>query len=67
MKSAEYVKSLQGKDSAALKDELLALRKEQFNLRMQSAMGQNSQPHLAVVVRRKIAQVKTMMQQVKAS
>jgi len=63
MKPNEYVKSLQSKDAAGLKEELIALRKEQFNLRMQTAVGQNNQPHLAVVVRKKIAQVKTVMQQ----
>jgi len=63
MKNAEYIKSLQGKAPADLKQELVALRKEQFNLRMQAAMGQNTQPHLAVAARRKIAQLKTVMSQ----
>lgn len=63
MKTADYIKSLRAKDAAGLKEELIALRKEQFNLRMQSAMGQVNQSHLSVVVRRKIAQVKTVFQQ----
>jgi len=66
MKSAEYIKTLASKDAAGLKTELLALRKEQFNLRMQAAMGQSSQTHLAAAVRTKIAQVKTIMQQKQA-
>ena len=35
MKTSEYVKSLRGKDAKALAEELTALRREQFNLRMQ--------------------------------
>ena len=35
------------KTPAELKTELLRLRKEQFNVRMQSASGQLGQPHLA--------------------
>jgi len=58
---------LRGKDIAALKEELMALRKEQFNLRMQRAMGQVTQSHLITGVRKKVAQVKTLMQQSKAS
>ena len=68
MKNTDYIKSLVGKDSAGLKTELEALRREQFNLRMQGAMGQASQTHLAAATRKKIAQVKTFLtkQQTKA-
>ncbi|HEY0973958.1 MAG TPA: 50S ribosomal protein L29 [Solimonas sp.] len=68
MKAQEYVKSLRGKDAKALNEELLALRKEQFSLRMQAATGQGStKPHLVRDVRKKIARLKTVMaQQVKA-
>lgn len=68
MKNTDYIKSLVGKDSAGLKTELEALRREQFNLRMQGAMGQANQTHLAVATRKKIAQVKTFLtkQQTKA-
>ena len=45
MKAAEYVKSLDGKDAAQLNEELAALRKEQFNLRMQLSTGQLNQNH----------------------
>jgi large subunit ribosomal protein L29 len=44
-----------------LKKELLETRKEQFNLSMQKFSGQLSKPHLRRIVRRKIAQVKTLM------
>ena len=68
MKTTDYIKSLVGKDSAGLKTELEALRREQFNLRMQGAMGQANQTHLAAATRKKIAQVKTFLtkQQTKA-
>jgi large subunit ribosomal protein L29 len=63
MKSADYLKDLRGKSVAALKDELAGLRKEQFNLRMQQATGQLSQSNLVHDVRKKIARVKTLVQQ----
>jgi large subunit ribosomal protein L29 len=63
MKSSEYVKSVLGMNAAQLKDELAALRREQFNLRMQQAMGQQSKSHLAGDVRKKIARIKTVMNQ----
>lgn len=68
MKSTEFVKGLRGKSAAELKSELAALRKEQFNLRMQAAVGQLGKSNLVGEVRKKIARVKTIMQQqVKAS
>lgn len=68
MKAQEYLKSLRAKSAAELKEELVALRKEQFNLRMQKATGQQNQSHLVRDVRKKIAKLKTIAaQQVKAS
>ncbi|TJY63161.1 50S ribosomal protein L29 [Sinimarinibacterium sp. CAU 1509] len=68
MKAQEYVKALREKDAKALKEELTALRREQFNLRMQQATGQGGKPNLIRDARKKIARVKTVMaQQVKAS
>ena len=67
MKNSEYVKSLRGKDAKALDEELAALRREQFNLRMQQATGQATKPHLMRDARKKIAKVKTIARQVKAS
>jgi large subunit ribosomal protein L29 len=68
MKSAEFVKRARGMTAAQLKEELAALRREQFNLRMQQAMGQQSKSHLAGDVRKKIARIKTVLnQQAKAS
>ncbi len=51
-------------DSAELKDQLLELRKEQFNLRMQRGTGQLANPSRFKVVRRQIARIKTQMSQI---
>jgi len=63
MKTTEFVKSLREKSAVDLKNELAALRKEQFKLRMQAAVGQLNQSNLVHDVRKKIARVKTVMQQ----
>jgi large subunit ribosomal protein L29 len=52
---------LRRKSADELKTELLALLREQFNLRMQKATGQASKPHLFQQVRRNIARVKMVM------
>ena len=57
---------LRKKDQAELKDELLDLLREQFNLRMQRASGQLNKGHLLRNVRRNIARVKTVLNQKKA-
>ena len=44
-----------------LQEELLKLRREQFNLRMQKASGQLGQTHLLNETRREIARIKTIM------
>lgn len=44
-----------------LNKELLELRREQFNLRMQRGTGQLSNPARFKVVRRQIARIKTRM------
>ncbi|KFZ28889.1 MULTISPECIES: 50S ribosomal protein L29 [Pseudidiomarina] len=46
-----------------LQEELLGLRREQFNLRMQAATGQLNQTHMLKQVRRDIARVKTILNQ----
>lgn len=61
MKTTEYVKSLRGKSAKDLKTELSALFKEQFNLRMQKATGQQTKSHLQHDVRKKIARVQTAL------
>lgn len=44
-----------------LKDELVKLKKEQFNLRFQKANGQLENTARARVVRREIARIKTIL------
>jgi len=44
-----------------LTDQLLSLKKEQFNLRFQAATGQLEKTHRVEVVRRDIARVKTVL------
>ncbi len=46
---------------AELETELLELRKEQFNLRMQSSTGQMTNSSRFKVIRREIARIKTQM------
>ncbi len=55
--------AMQDKTMEQLKEELLVLRKEQFNLRMQSKMGQVRDTSLQRKVRRNIARVKTVITQ----
>jgi len=52
---------LRNKNEAELKQELLDLLREQFNLRMQRGSGQTPRPHLFKNVRRDIARVKTVL------
>ncbi len=44
-----------------LTDQLLSLKKEQFNLRFQAATGQMEKTHRVQVIRRDIARIKTVM------
>lgn len=52
---------LRRKTAPELRDELLALRREQFNLRMAAASGQAARPDQFGKVRRNIARVKTVL------
>ena len=55
------IKELNDKSAEELKQHLLDLRKEQFNLRMQKGAGQLSQPHQLRRVRRDIARTKFVL------
>jgi len=57
MKASE----LKDKTVEQLQEELLGLRREQFNLRMQAATGQLNQTHMMKQVRRDIARIKTIL------
>jgi len=52
---------LRKKTETELAEELLGLRKEQFNLRMQRATGQLSRPDQFDKVRKNIARIKTLL------
>lgn len=54
-------KELRSKSDAELREELNALLKEQFNLRMQKAIGQAARSDQVTKVRKNIARVKTVM------
>lgn len=57
------VKELRDKNDAELADELLKLRREQFNLRMQAATGQGAKPDQHGKVRKSIARLKTIQRE----
>ena len=59
MKAAE----LRDMNVEQLNAELLRLRKEQFQLRMQRASGQLGQTHLLTEARRDVARIKTVLQE----
>ncbi|MEO6696535.1 MAG: 50S ribosomal protein L29 [Gammaproteobacteria bacterium] len=51
------------KNAEELNKELLELRREQFNLRMQKGTGQLTKPHQLKDVRHQIARIKTLLTQ----
>ena len=57
MKAGEF----RSKSAAELQAELIKLRREQFNLRMQRASGQLAKPDQFGKVRKNIARLKTVM------
>ena len=57
------IKAIREKDAASLKDELVSLKKEQFNLRFQRATGQLEKTGRVKQVRRDIARIKTIAAQ----
>ena len=59
MKAAD----LREKSVADLREELLVLRRERFNLNMAKATGQLAQVHLLGQIRRDIARIKTVIAQ----
>lgn len=55
------INDLRKKSESELAEELLGLRKEQFNLRMQRATGQLSRPDQFDKARKSIARIKTLL------
>jgi len=56
-------KALRQKSVTELQTEIVNLRKEQFNLRMQRGTGQLSRPHLMQEVRKNVARAKTVLRE----
>ena len=63
MKSKQQRDELKAMSDEDLAGELLKLRREQFNLRMQAATGQGAKPDQHSKVRRNIARLKTLQRQ----
>ena len=63
MKIKELKKAYREKSDAEIGEELLKLRREQFNLRMQGATGQGAKPDQHGKVRKSIARLKTVQRE----
>ena len=59
--------ALRAKSAQELKDELVELRKEEFNLRMQRGTGQLSNTARFKQIRREVARIKTVLNEQAAS
>jgi large subunit ribosomal protein L29 len=67
MKTSARFSDLQQMSVDQLQDELLSLKKEQFNLRFQRATGQLENTSRVRVVRRDIARIKTLQSRQRAT
>ena len=63
MKTNKYVEELKAKTAAELNDELVAAKKELFNLRFQNATNQLDNTSRIKEVRRNIARIQTALTQ----
>ncbi|MBQ8813852.1 MAG: 50S ribosomal protein L29 [Lachnospiraceae bacterium] len=63
MKTNKYVKDLQAKTTAELNTELVAAKKELFNLRFQNATNQLDNTGRIKEVRKNIARIQTVIAQ----
>ena len=63
MKSNKFVEDLMTKSAAELQDELVAAKKELFNLRFQNATNQLDNTSRIKEVRRNIARIQTVITQ----
>ena len=55
--------ALKRKSDDELKEQLVSLRRDRFNLRFRQAQGQLEAPHHLRLARREIARIKTLQQQ----
>ena len=58
---ANKIESLRSLSSDQLHEELLKLKKEQFNLRFQKATGQFEKTHRVSEIRKTIARIQTLL------
>ena len=63
MKSNKYVEELKAKSAAELNEELVAAKKELFNLRFQNATNQLDNTSRIKEVRKNIARIQTIITQ----
>jgi len=63
MKTSKYVEELRAKSPAALAEDLVAAKKELFNLRFQNATNQLDNTARIKEVRRNIARIQTVITQ----
>ena len=63
MKINKYVEGLKGKSAAELQEELVAAKKELFNLRFQNATNQLDNTSRIKEVRKNIARIQTLIAQ----
>jgi len=63
VKSNKYIENLQSKSAAELNEELVAAKKELFNLRFQNATNQLENTGRIKEVRRNIARIMTVITQ----
>ena len=63
MKSNKYVEELKAKSAAELNEELVAAKRELFNLRFQNATNQLDNTSRIKEVRRNIARIQTVIAQ----
>ena len=61
MATESRASELRAKSADELKEELVALRKEEFNLRMQRGTGQLSNTARFKTIRRDVARIKTIL------
>ena len=63
MKKAKYLEDIKTKSAVELEEELVAAKKELFNLRFQNATNQLDNTSRIAEVRRNIARISTVMAQ----
>ncbi|MCR4989722.1 MAG: 50S ribosomal protein L29 [Lachnospiraceae bacterium] len=63
MKTSKYVEDLKGKSASELNQDLVAAKKELFNLRFQNATNQLDNTARITEVRKNIARIQTIITQ----